>query len=101
VFFAHERFQSPDIDEVEMSWLDMPNNANSDEAKYNFPEFAVGPQGMFDGFFRAPMTGNYTFIALADDHVKLWISRDRQTGFTTREELIYSRDYGSHRDFSR
>lgn len=100
-FFAKDAFYSPTVDDVELSWLDMPYNANSNEAKYNLPEFSMGPRGMFDGFFRAPVAGNYTFIALADDHVKLWVSRDRESGFSHREELLYNYDWGGYRDFSR
>ena len=79
----------------------MPANVNSNEAKYGFPKFDLGPTGMFDGFFRAPTTGNYTFIAIADDHVKLWVSQNSDKGFTTREELIYNSDWGARRDFAR
>jgi len=100
-FFTKDAFHSPNVDDIEMSWLDMPWNARSNPAKYSLPAFSKGPRGMFDGFFRAPVAGNYTFIALADDHVKLWVSRDRETGFSNREELIYNHDHGGYRDFSR
>ena len=74
-----------DIDDIETSLLEMPTNART-----LFSDFNEGPFGYFDGFFRAPKRGNYTFIVAFNQLARVWIRKDKQNGYSTREQIISS-----------
>jgi hypothetical protein len=46
------------------------------EAPKNLAINNEGPAGRFEGFFRPPVTSNYTFICAADDWSNIWIGRN-------------------------
>ncbi len=57
----------PNVSDVELSLFEAPSNiaySNGD---------GDGPVGRFEGFFRAPVTSNYTFISAADDFSRVWV----------------------------
>jgi hypothetical protein len=77
-------FNRPDVDEIEMSKFESAINlqwARSD---------AVGPQMQYTGFFRAPVSGNYSFMVAADDQATVWVGT-RPNAAAPTERLIYWR----------
>jgi hypothetical protein len=46
----------------------------------------LGPAGQFLGYFRPPVTSDYSFVSVADDASMVWINLDR--GDATKMELI-------------
>jgi hypothetical protein len=52
--------------------------------------------GTFKGFFRAPVTSNFTFILASDDHSQLWIGQNESTA----TQAIHFQSYCGHRDYS-
>jgi hypothetical protein len=82
----------PNVSDVEVALFEAPTNiaiANGD---------ADGPVGRFEGFFRAPVTSNYTFISAADDFSRVWVgvnsSRPNQ-----REQIINTVDHTPRREW--
>jgi hypothetical protein len=49
---------------------------------------AVGPQMQYTGFFRAPVSGNYSFMVAADDQATVWVGT-RPNAAAPIERLIY------------
>ena len=81
-FRASPAFLSPDLQQIEMGLVESPINLQSERGD------AHGPHGQYDGFFRAPVSGNYTFIISADDDARLWVGT--QTNTAEPKELIIS-----------
>lgn len=46
----------------------------------------VGPTGHFAGYFRPPVSSDYTFVSVADDNAMVWMNLDR--GNASKMELI-------------
>jgi hypothetical protein len=77
-------FNRPDVDEIEMSKFESAINlqwARGDD---------VGPQMQYTGFFRAPVSGNYSFMVAADDQATVWVGT-RPNATAPTERLIYWR----------
>ena len=47
------------------------------------------------GYFRAPVTGNYTFALLGDDYARFWIGPNAVVGYTAVNNNIYTGYNGS------
>ena len=59
-------FSTSDVDEVEKAFVESESNilyARGDN---------VGPHGQYTGFFRAPVSGNYSFLIASDDGARMW-----------------------------
>ncbi len=81
----------PNDTTVELSLFEAPRNLG-----FN----SEGPAGRFEGFFRPPVTSNYTFISAADDWSMIWIGRNGSN--PNQRELIIdttSSGYVVHRDW--
>ena len=61
-------FLTPDVDEVEQSKFE--SEVNVQYARGD----TQGPHMAYTGFFRAPVSGNYTFILAADDYAQLRVA---------------------------
>jgi len=57
----------PDVDELEMSILESTVNLLNERGD------EWGPQMQYRGFFRAPVTVNYSFLVPSDDDAKVWV----------------------------
>jgi len=55
-----------------------------------------GPMGTFKGFFRAPVTSNFTFILASDDNSQLWVGQNESTA----TQAIQFDSWCGHRDYS-
>ena len=80
-FAESERFLTPDEDLWEMSLVEMPVNIESSRGR-------GPPLGRFDGFFRAPVSGNYSFLVAVDNQATVHYSVDPQSNYTDRNEMI-------------
>jgi hypothetical protein len=81
----------PNDTTVELSLFEAPRNLDVN---------GEGPAGRFEGFFRPPVTSNYTFISAADDWSMIWIGRNGSN--PNQRELIIdttSSGYVVHRDW--
>jgi hypothetical protein len=47
---------------------------------------ATGPSGLFSGYFRPPVSSDYTFISVSDDNSMVWMNLDRSDA--SKMELI-------------
>jgi hypothetical protein len=52
--------------------------------------------GTFKGFFRAPVTSNFTFILASDDNSQLWVGQNESTA----TQAIQFDSWCGHRDYS-
>jgi hypothetical protein len=75
-------FNRSDVDEIEMSKFESVINLQSARGD------AVGPQMQYTGFFRAPVSGNYSFMVAADDQATVWVGT-RPNATVPTERLIY------------
>jgi hypothetical protein len=57
-----------------------------------------GPAGQFVGFFRPPVSSNYSFISAADDLSRVWINLDR-LNMSKMHLLLDTRDWMPSRDW--
>ena len=64
-----------------MSLVEMPVNIESGRRR-------GPPLGRFDGFFRAPVSGNYSFLVAADNEATVHYAEDKMTNYTDRKEMI-------------
>ena len=46
----------------------------------------MGPTGYFAGYFRPPVSSDYTFVSVADDNAMVWMNLDRANA--SKMELI-------------
>ena len=57
-----------------------------------------GPAGQFVGFFRPPVSSNYSFISAADDLSRVWINVDTRN-MSKMHLLLDTRDWMPSRDW--
>ena len=53
---------------------------------------------VFEGYFRAPVDGNYTFRGSADDSFGLYISDHYGSAIISSDPVIYAYSYSSSKD---
>jgi hypothetical protein len=57
-----------------------------------------GPAGQFVGFFRPPVSSNYSFISAADDLSRVWINVDTRN-MSKMQLLLDTKDWMPSRDW--
>ncbi len=76
----------------------MPNDTIVESSLFESPKNlglnADGVAGRFEGFFRPPVTSNYTFISAADDWSMVWIGRNGSN--PNQRELIIDTSSTGH-----
>jgi hypothetical protein len=64
----HPVFLTPDVDQVEIARVESEKNVQYARG------LSQGPHMVYTGFFRAPVSGNYSFILAADDYAQLRVA---------------------------
>lgn len=61
-----------------------------------FISFSTGPAGAFRGYFRAPVTSNYSFILASDDSSQLWVGQNESSAMLAIDfkSWVNHREYG-------
>jgi len=76
-------FNTPDVDEIEMAKIE--SKVNVQYARGD----SEGPHMQYVGFFRAPVSGNFSFLLAADDYASVWVGPNSDT----LEQLIDFRSW--------
>ena len=97
-FKANTVFASPDLAWEEGSLLEMPRNLlaewNQEDAT------ASGPGGLFDGFFRPPVSGNVTFMMSMDDIAEMYLVREPGSTSDLEQVIDTQSGWSPFRDFT-
>ena len=79
----------PNVDDVTLDFFEAPSGSDTN------------PLARLRGFFRPPVSGNYTFISAADDQSAMWMARQPSNTSVEGMEKVLSTDYWQYeRDFS-
>ncbi len=91
------------FDSVRAGRVPPPNVSGTISAFYEAPQdilYAsgadVGPAGIFEGYFRAPVASQYTFLLASDDFSELWVGRNA----SSLTNIISFRSWTQHRDYT-
>jgi hypothetical protein len=91
------------LEDVRAGRLPPPNVSQDVAGFYEAPEDVmyatstdVGPAGMFEGYFRAPVASNYTFLTASDDWAELWLGRNA----SSLSRRIQFTSWSQHRDWT-
>jgi hypothetical protein len=61
-----EVFNRSDVDEVEKAFVESERNIQRARGD------STGPHGQYTGWFRAPVSGSYSFLIASDDGARMW-----------------------------
>jgi len=89
-----ELLDAPDVAELEMSKVESEVNVMYARGE------SEGPHMTYTGFFRAPVSGNYSFLLSADDYAQLRVGSRANVGAAT-ELLIDWRSWVGSREWER
>ncbi len=83
----------PNVSDVEPSLFEAPSNI-----AYRNRDGVDGPVGRFEGFFRAPVTSNYTFVSAADDYSRVWVGVNSSLP-SQKEQIINTAENAPRREW--